>query len=48
MKTFLSCSGVDRVVAEALQQHEWRGIQSHQEVDDLGMLKPPATSMAVE
>jgi hypothetical protein len=28
--------GVDRVVAEALQPHEWCRVQSHQEVDDLG------------
>jgi hypothetical protein len=27
--------GVDRVVAEALQPHEWHGVQSHREVDDL-------------
>jgi hypothetical protein len=28
--------GVDRVVAEALQTREWRRVQSHREVDDLG------------
>jgi hypothetical protein len=28
--------GVDQVVAEALQPRERRGVQSHQEVDDLG------------
>jgi hypothetical protein len=28
--------GVDRVVAKALQPRERRGVQSHQEVDDLG------------
>jgi hypothetical protein len=28
--------GVDRVAAEALQLCEWRRVQSHQEVDDLG------------
>jgi hypothetical protein len=40
--------GVDRVVAEALQTHERRRIQSHREVDDLGDVGAPATSMAVE
>jgi hypothetical protein len=29
-------SGVDRVVAEALQPCERRRVQSHREVDDLG------------
>jgi hypothetical protein len=40
--------GVDRVVAEALQPREQRRIQSHQEVDDLGNVGAPVTSMAVE
>jgi hypothetical protein len=40
--------GVDRVVAEALQPREWRRVQSHREVDDLGDVGAPATSMAVE
>jgi hypothetical protein len=34
-------SGVDRVVAEALQPHEWRRFQSHREVDDLGDVGAP-------
>jgi hypothetical protein len=33
--------GVDRVVAEALQPREWRRIQSHWEVDDLGDVGAP-------
>jgi hypothetical protein len=37
--------GVDRVVAEALQPHERRGVQSHREVDNLGDVGAP---MAVE
>jgi hypothetical protein len=28
--------GVDRFVVEALQPCEWRRVQSHREVDDLG------------
>jgi hypothetical protein len=28
--------GVDRVTVEALQPCEWRRVQSHREVDDLG------------
>jgi hypothetical protein len=40
--------GVNRVVAEALQPRERRRVQSHQEVDDLGDVGAPATSMAVE
>jgi hypothetical protein len=32
---FEPLAGVDRVVAEALQPREWRGVQSHREVDDL-------------
>jgi hypothetical protein len=33
--------GVNRVVAEALQPHEQRRFQSHQEVDDLGDVGAP-------
>jgi hypothetical protein len=33
--------GVDRVVAEALQPHERRRVQSHREVDDLGDVGAP-------
>jgi hypothetical protein len=33
--------GVDRVVAEALQPRERRGVQSHQDVDDLGDVGAP-------
>jgi hypothetical protein len=33
---FETLPGVDRVVAEALQPRERRGVQSHREVDDLG------------
>jgi hypothetical protein len=33
--------GVDRVVAEALQPHERRGVQSHREVDNLGDVGAP-------
>jgi hypothetical protein len=34
-------SGVDRVVAKALQPCERRGVQSHWEVDDLGDVGAP-------
>jgi hypothetical protein len=34
-------SGVDRVVAEALQPSERRWVQSHREVDDFGDIRPP-------
>jgi hypothetical protein len=34
-------SGVDRVVAEALQPRERRRVQSHREVDDLGNVGAP-------
>jgi hypothetical protein len=40
--------GFDRVVAEALQPCERRRVQSHQEVDGLGDVGVPATSMTVE
>jgi hypothetical protein len=33
--------GVDRVIAEALQPCERRGVQSHQEVDNLGDVGAP-------
>jgi hypothetical protein len=33
--------GVDRVVAEALQPREWRRVQSHWEIDDLGDVGAP-------
>jgi hypothetical protein len=33
--------GVDRVVAEALQPCEWRRVQSHREIDDLGDVGAP-------
>jgi hypothetical protein len=32
---------VDRVVAEALQPYERRGVQSHRDVDDLGDVGAP-------
>jgi hypothetical protein len=34
-------TGVDRVVAEALQPCEWRRVQSHREIDDLGDVGVP-------
>jgi hypothetical protein len=40
--------GVDRVVAKALQPYERCRVISHREVDDLGDVGAPATSMAVE
>jgi hypothetical protein len=33
--------GVNRVAAEALQPCEWRRVQSHREVDDLGNVGAP-------
>jgi hypothetical protein len=33
--------GFDRVVAQALQPRERRGVQSHREVDDLGGVGAP-------
>jgi hypothetical protein len=33
--------GVDRVIAEALQPYEWRRVQRHREVDDLGDVGAP-------
>jgi hypothetical protein len=33
--------GVDRFVAEALQPREWRRVQNHREIDDLGNVGAP-------